>query len=91
MQPGQIKTSADLKDCYLYLPEDRHTPTAFQTFRRRLIVFVMSVVEILAVALLFRWTVFLLHRIVWVALWLLLHLYHWLCVFWAWAGHHVFA
>ena len=91
LQPGQIKTSADLKDCYLYLPEDRHTPTALQTFRRRLIVFVMSVVEILAVALLFRWTVFLLHRIVWVALWLLLHLYHWLCVFWAWAGHHVFA
>ena len=33
LQPGQIKTSADLKDCYLYLPEDRHTPTAPPDFQ----------------------------------------------------------
>jgi Uncharacterized alpha/beta hydrolase domain (DUF2235) len=89
LQPGQVKTKADLKDCYIYLPEGRHTPTPLHTLIRLLIVVVMSAIEIVAVALLFRGFVFLLHRIVvWVAL-ELLWLYHWLCLFWLLIWHQL--
>ena len=87
LQPGEINTSADLTGCYIYLPQDRHTPTALHALKRRLIVLVMSVIEILILALALRWLIFAIHRILWAAWWLLLYCYHWFCLFWAWVGH----
>jgi Uncharacterized alpha/beta hydrolase domain (DUF2235) len=91
LPPGSIPTTADLTNCYIYKPENRHPPTALQTLKRRLIVFVMAVIDILLATLLLRGTVWLLHRAAIFALWFILLTYHWLCVFWAAVGHDILA
>jgi hypothetical protein len=91
LQPGDTNTRAELAGCYIYRPQGRHTPTALHALKRRLIVFVMSVIEILLLALAFRWLIFAIHRVLRCAWWLVVYCFHWLCVFWALVGHWLHA
>lgn len=91
LAPGQAETTANLAGAYLYNPEDRHPPIALETFKRRLIVFVMAVIDILIAALIFRGLVSLLCWLVWATFWIAVNLCYRLCLLWEFIWHHIAA
>jgi len=89
VQRGMIATKADLDGCFIYQPVGRHPPTASQTLKRRLIVLVMAIIDILAalkvftlLGLLFYWLVPRLLHLAWYPC-------HWVYLYWALVWHHM--
>ena len=88
---GIIGTNADLQGCFIYKPLGRLPPNPSQTRKRRLIVFVMAVIDILAAMKIFTLLGLLLYWLVPRLLHLLWYPCHWIYLYWAFVWYYLLA